>query len=222
MRCQYRAQCTTVTAGAERTCFLCNRAHDEPTPSNCCSREPLPSCSTFGKAICFQPLMTKQGKTQSKDKRHMCSRAGVNTDPLVCDGDLVGLARGLAFRRYVRGATDVHDLELYARMSGIAELFLLWCAVQVSQGVQDQLSIFSSGSLPTAPTRTVRTSGCALHCCGKNAFNSMCLVLRVEPLRWIMLMAAVESQQSICDRDWFGSTVPVPQLSQSHSFERSR
>ena len=44
------------------------------------------------------------------------------TNSLVCDGDLVRLASGLGFRRYVRGATGVHDLDLYAIMSGIPAL----------------------------------------------------------------------------------------------------
>ena len=57
------------------------------------------------------------------------------------------------------------------------------------------------------PTPTFRTSGRALHCCKKNLSNSMCLVLRVEPLRWIMLMASVERK---CDGNGFGSTVSRP------------
>ena len=48
------------------------------------------------------------------------------------------------------------------------------------------------------PTWTSLTSGRALHCCKKNAFNSMCLVLRVEPLRLIIPSAAEESQHWIC------------------------
>ena len=32
----------------------------------------------------------------------------------------------------------------------------------------------------------------------------MCLVLHVEAVRWIKLIAAVESQQSICDGNEFG------------------
>ena len=43
--------------------------------------------------------------------------------------------------------------------------------------------------------------------CKNNAFDSMCLVLRIESLRWMMMMAAVEWQQSICDGNGFGSTV---------------
>ena len=44
-------------------------------------------------------------------------------------------------------------------------------------------------------------------------FNSACLILRVEPLRWIMMVAAVESQQSICDGDGFGSNVSPKEAS---------
>ena len=47
-------------------------------------------------------------------------------------------------------------------------------------------------------TWTSLTSGRALHCCKKNAFNSMCLVLRVDPLRLIIPSAAEESQHGIC------------------------
>ena len=47
-------------------------------------------------------------------------------------------------------------------------------------------------------TWTSLTSGRALHCCKKNAFNSMCLVLRVEPWRLIIPSAAEESQHWIC------------------------
>ena len=45
---------------------------------------------------------------------------------------------------------------------------------------------------------TKLTLGRALHCCKKNAFNSMCLVLRVDPLRLIIPSAAQESQHRIC------------------------
>ena len=39
---------------------------------------------------------------------------------LVCDGDLVGLASGFVFRKHVRGATGVHDLELCGVVGGIS------------------------------------------------------------------------------------------------------
>ena len=42
------------------------------------------------------------------------------THPLVCNGDVFGLANGLGFRKYVRCATCADALELYAIMSGIA------------------------------------------------------------------------------------------------------
>ena len=108
------------------------------------------------------------------------------------------------------------------------------CAVQVSQGVKDHFSnARSSGSLPIARWFQLALYVLfffALHCFSKNAFISMCLVLRVEPLRWIMLMAAAESQQSSVTVTAFGSKVsrtpnskkPVPQLPQFHSFARSR
>ena len=62
------------------------------------------------------------------------------TNLLVCDGDTVGLASGLDFHKNVRGATGVHDLELYAIMNGIYAPLLHSGVVQVFQGVQDQLS----------------------------------------------------------------------------------
>ena len=40
--------------------------------------------------------------------------------------------------------------------------------------------------------------GRALHCCKKNAFNSICLVFRVEPLRLIIPSAVEESKNKIC------------------------
>ena len=48
----------------------------------------------------------------------------------------------------------------------------------------------------------------------------MCLALRVEHLRWIMLMAAVESQQSICDGDKIRSTVSRTPTTVSDPFLR--
>ena len=55
-----------------------------------------------------------------------------------------------------------------------------------------------TASISLVPTWTSLTSGRALQCCEKNAFNSMCLVLRVDPLRLIIPSAAEESQHRIC------------------------
>ena len=92
-----------------------------------------------------------------------------------------------------------------------ALLLFQFCAIQASQSVQDRLSIeVSSGSPPTAHwfqlvlyVLEVGRSTVAIRC----FFNSLCIFLRVEPSRWIMLMAAAESQQSICDNHAFGSSV---------------
>ena len=78
---------------------------------------------------------------------------------------------------------------LYAVMSGISAA-LLSCTVQASQGVQDRLSReLLSGSPPTArwfQHVLFVPQDVQFHCCRNYVFNSMCLVLRVEPLRWIM------------------------------------
>ena len=53
-------------------------------------------------------------------------------------------------------------------------------------------------SISLVSTWTCLTSARALHCCQKNAFNSMCLALRADPLRLIIPSAAEESQHRIC------------------------
>ena len=55
-----------------------------------------------------------------------------------------------------------------------------------------------SASVSPVLTGTSLNSGRAHHCCKKNAFSSMCLVLRVDLFRLIILTAAEESQHGIC------------------------
>ena len=55
-----------------------------------------------------------------------------------------------------------------------------------------------SASISSVLTWTSLTSGRAHRCCKENAFSSICLVLRVDLLRLIMLTAAEESQHRIC------------------------
>ena len=58
--------------------------------------------------------------------------------------------------------------------------------------------ISSDSRQASRSTLTSLTSGRALHCCKKNAFNSMCLVFRVEPLPCIIPSATEESHHRIC------------------------
>ena len=62
----------------------------------------------------------------------------------------------------------------------------------------DCMFVKQSASMPLVSTWTSLTSGRALHCREKNASNSMCLVLRVDPSRLIIPRAAEESQHRIC------------------------
>ena len=55
-----------------------------------------------------------------------------------------------------------------------------------------------SASISCVPTWTCLTSGRAPHRCKKNASNSTCLVLRVDPVRLITPSAAEEAQHRIC------------------------
>ena len=64
--------------------------------------------------------------------------------------------------------------------------------------VVDCIFVKQSASILLVPTWTSLTSGRALHCCRKNAFNSMFFVLQFEPLHLIMPSAAEESQHRIC------------------------
>ena len=62
----------------------------------------------------------------------------------------------------------------------------------------DCIFVKQSASTSLVTTWTSLTSGRALHCCRKNASNTVCLVLRVDPLRLIIPSAAQESQHRIC------------------------
>ena len=77
----------------------------------------------------------------------------------------------------------------------------------------DCIFVKQSASISPVPTWTSRPSGRALHCCNKNAFNSIRVVLRVDPLRLIIPSAAEESQQ------WLQH--PLPLLPQAHAFTGS-
>ena len=61
----------------------------------------------------------------------------------------------------------------------------------------DCIFVNQLASISLVTTWTSLTSGRALHCCKKNAFNSICLILRVDPLRLIIPSAAEESQRRI-------------------------
>ena len=71
-----------------------------------------------------------------------------------------------------------------------------------------------SASIPLIPTWTSLTSGRALHCCDKNAGNSMWLGLRVDPLRLITPSAPEESQHRICCVVSLVSSARHPKLQQ--------
>ena len=92
----------------------------------------------------------------------------------------------------------------------------------------DCMFVRLSVSISVGATWTSITSGRALHCCRKNAFNSTCLILRVEPLRLIIPSAAKESQDKICCFVSLSSSAVhpnfnqrVPLLSQAHAFTSS-
>ena len=61
----------------------------------------------------------------------------------------------------------------------------------------DCVFVKQSASMSLVSTYTSLTSGRALTCCKKNAFNSMCLAFRVDPLRLIIPSAAEESHHKI-------------------------
>ena len=83
-----------------------------------------------------------------------------------------------------------------------------------SRDVPNLVSTVSSSNNPQAfrssPLEQVSFSGRALHCCKKNSFNSICLVLRVDPVRLIIPSAAEESQDMICCIDSFVSSALHP------------
>ena len=83
-----------------------------------------------------------------------------------------------------------------------------------SRDVPNSVSTVSSSNNPQAfrssPHEQVSFSGRALHYCKKNSFNSICLVLRVDPLRLIIPSAAEESQGRICRVDSFVSSTLHP------------
>ena len=62
----------------------------------------------------------------------------------------------------------------------------------------DCIFVQQPASIAVVPARSILTSGRALNCCYWNTFNSMCLVLRVDPLRLRTPSSAEESQHRIC------------------------
>ena len=86
----------------------------------------------------------------------------------------------------------------------------------------DRISVTRSASVSLVTTWTSLTSGRALHCCRKNAFNSMRLVLRVGPLRVIVPSAAESCRVTRLLGIAYKLQQPVPLLSHAHAFTGSR
>ena len=74
--------------------------------------------------------------------------------------------------------------------SEFREMDRIWCRLYLRQTIGKHL----------ARSHLNKTHSPVAHsiCCRKNAFNSMCLVLRVDPLRLITPSAAEETQHKIC------------------------
>ena len=81
--------------------------------------------------------------------------------------------------------------------------------------------VVQSASNSLVAAWTSLTSGRALHCCMKNAFNSMCVVFWVVPLRLSIPSAAEEPQHKICCVVSFVYLALHPNFNQVHCCRKS-
>ena len=84
----------------------------------------------------------------------------------------------------------------------------------------DCIFVKQSASISLVPTWTSLTSGRTLHCSKKNTFNSICLTLRVEPLRLIIPIHNTRSNfnhQFHCCRKLMPSQAPESAATNSAS-----
>ena len=132
--------------------------------------KPFRSVQSLGK----RPAFNNKKQDRKEAKKNSFSQAGANSPSHFCDGDTVGLASGL-FRQYVRGAIRVDIFEWYIVLSGIS-------APSSSTRAKSKLLKVSLVSLQLFCRQAIRHHLIGHHCCRKDAFNSVSLVLRVEPL----------------------------------------
>ena len=92
--------------------------------------------------------------------------------------------------RSFRSRSNLFRIE-FDLQSKLREVNRILCRLYLRQTVGKHL-------ISLVPTCTSLTSGRALRSCKKNAFNSMCTVLRVDRSRLIIPSAAEESQHRIC------------------------
>ena len=98
---------------------------------------------------------------------------------------------------------------------------------EVSQSASNAFFAKRSASISMDPTSTTRTSDRAQRCRKKTALNSMCLVLRFGPVRWMMPMLSCSKvpasvKESGPQYQRFIFFEPAPQLPQSHFFASSQ